>query len=125
PSTASGPAGTVAKAAQHGTRTGTTAAWVQATGPQVAVISVGAGASAGHRAPQVSERWQNAGARVYRTDRDGTVIIEAQRDGSYIVLNEYSGPGSAAPLPTPVARQGDSSGEPPRACCRVCTRGKA
>ncbi len=93
--------------------------------PQVAVISVGAGNSYGHPAPQVIERWQNAGARVYRTDHDGSVIIEAQRDGSYIVLNEYSGPGRAAPLPAPVARQGDASGEAPRACCRVCTRGKA
>ena len=116
---------TVVKVAHHGSPNGTTAAWVQATGPQIAVISVGAGNSYGHPAPQIIERWQNAGARVYRTDRDGTVIIEAQRDGSYIVLNEYSGPGSAAPLPTPVARQGDSSGEPPRACCRVCTRGTA
>jgi len=29
---------------------------------------------------------------VYRTDRDGAVIIEAKRDGGYIVLNEYSRP---------------------------------
>ena len=116
---------TVVKVAHHGSRNGTTAAWVQATLPQVAVISVGAGNSYGHPAPQVIGLWQNAGARVYRTDRDGSVIIEAQRDGSYIVLNEYSGPGRAAPPPTPVAPQGDSSGETPRACCRVCTRGKA
>ena len=116
---------TVVKVAHHGSRNGTTAAWVQATRPQVAVISVGAGNSYGHPAPQVIGLWENAGARVYRTDRDGTVMIEAQRDGSYIVVNEYSGPGRVVPLPAPVARQGDSNGEPPRACCRVCTRGKA
>jgi beta-lactamase superfamily II metal-dependent hydrolase len=82
---------TVVKVAHHGSRNGTTAAWVQASRPQVAVISVGAGNSYGHPSPQVIEQWQSAGARVYRTDRDGAVIIEARRDGSYIVLNEYSG----------------------------------
>jgi competence protein ComEC len=116
---------TVVKVAHHGSRNGTTAAWVEATRPQVAVISLGAGNSYGHPSPQVIEQWQSAGARVYRTDRDGAVIIEARRDGSYIVLNEYTGPVRVAPIPTPTARQSDSSGEPSRACCRVCTRGKA
>jgi len=116
---------TVVKVAHHGSRNGTTAAWVQATRPQVAVISVGAGNSYGHPAPQVIELWQSAGARVYRTDRDGAVIIEAQRNGSYIVLNEYSGPRRGGPMPAPGAQEGDSSGQAPRACCRVCTRGKA
>jgi competence protein ComEC len=116
---------TVVKVAHHGSRNGTTAAWVRATRPQVAVISVGAGNSYGHPSPQVIEQWQRAGARVYRTDRDGAVIIEARRDGSYIVLNEYAGPARVAPIPAPAARQSDSSREPSPACCRVCTRGKA
>ena len=114
---------TVVKVAHHGSPNGTTAAWVQATRPRVAVISVGAGNSYGHPSRQVIEQWRSAGARVYRTDQDGAVIIEAKRDGSYIVLNEYSGPTEVAPAPT--ARQNDSSSEPTRACCRVCTRGKA
>ena len=83
---------TVVKVAHHGSWNGTTVAWVQATRPQVAVISVGAGNSYGLPSPQVIEQWRSAGARVYRTDRDGAVIIEAKRDGSYIVLNEYSRP---------------------------------
>ncbi len=83
---------TIVKVAHHGSWNGTTVAWVQATRPQVAVISVGAGNSYGLPSPQVIEQWRSAGARVYRTDRDGAVIIEAKRDGSYIVLNEYSRP---------------------------------
>ena len=84
------------KVAHHGSPNGSTAAWVQTTRPQVAVISVGTGNTYGHPSPQVIQLWQSAGARVYRTDRDGAVIIEAKRDGSYIVLNEYSGPPSDA-----------------------------
>jgi len=83
---------TVVKVPHHGSWNGTTVAWVQATHPQVAVISVGAGNSYGLPSPQVIEQWRSAGARVYRTDRDGAVIIEAKRDGSYIVLSEYSRP---------------------------------
>ena len=83
---------TVVKVAHHGSWNGTTAAWAQATRPQVAVISVGAGNSYGHPSPQAISQWQSVGARVYRTDRDGAVIIEARRDGSYIVLNQYTGP---------------------------------
>ena len=115
---------TVVKVAHHGSGNGTTAAWVQATRPQVAVISVGAGNTYGHPSPQAVEQW-SAGARLYRTDRDGAVIIEAKRDGSYIVLNEYSGPARVAPIPAPAARPTDSRSEPARTCCRVCTRGKA
>jgi len=116
---------TVVKVAHHGGGNGTTAAWVQATRPQVAVISVGAGNTYGHPSAQVIAQWQSAGARVYRTDRDGAVIIEAKRDGSYIVLNEYSGRARVEPIPAPTARRSDSSSQPARTCCRVCTRGKA
>ncbi len=116
---------TVVKVAHHGSPNGTTAAWIQATRPQVAVISVGAGNSYGHPSLRVIEQWQRAGARVYRTDRDGTVIIMAGRDGSYVVLNELTSPAPVAPTPAPSARESDSTPQPARACCRVCSRGKA
>src|SRR5204862_7943966 len=63
---------TVVKVAHHGSGNGTTAAWVQATRPQVAVISVGAGNTYGHPSPQAGEQW-SGDARRYRTDRDGAV----------------------------------------------------
>ncbi len=121
------PQATVVKVAHHGSPNGTTASWIEATRPQVAVISVGAGNSYGHPSPQVIAQWQRAGARVYRTDQDGTVIVMAGRDGSYVVLNERTGPARparAAPAPAPSARESDST-QQARACCRVCTRGKA
>jgi competence protein ComEC len=116
---------TAIKVAHHGSPNGTTGAWIQATRPQVAVISVGANNSYGHPSLEVIEQWQGAGARVYRTDQDGAVIIQAQRDGSYIVLNERAVPAGVAPASAPIARESDWTPQSARACCRVCTRGKA
>jgi len=116
---------TVVKAAHHGSRNGTTPAWIDATHPQVVVVSVGTGNSYGHPSPGVIEEWEGAGATVYRTDQDGTVIIQAKRDGSYIVLNDRTG-GPGAPTATDPGRQpGVGQNQPARNCCRVCTTGKA
>ena len=52
--------------------------------PRVAVIEVGAGNSYGHPVPATVAALRAAGARVLRTDRDGTVVIEA-RDGRLAV----------------------------------------
>ncbi|HXF96635.1 MAG TPA: ComEC/Rec2 family competence protein [Gemmatimonadales bacterium] len=101
----------VVKVAHHGSRNGTSAAWVRATAPAVAVISVGAGNSYGHPAPSVVQQWQAAGARVHRTDVEGTVLILANRDGSFVVTTARERTGQTA--------------APGRACCRICTRGKA
>ncbi len=119
---------TVVKAAHHGSPNGTTAAWIAATRPQVVVVSVGAGNSYGHPSLDVIEQWRGAGARVYRTDQDGAVILQAKRDGSYIVLNERAAPtapAASAGTPAPIARSSGATAQATGACCRVCTRGKA
>lgn len=82
----------VLKVAHHGSPNGTSAAWIAATKPQVAVISVGAGNSYGHPSPLVISAWQNAGARVYRTDRDGGVFVVANEDGSFVITTDNAGP---------------------------------
>ena len=66
-------ASVVLKVGHHGSRTSSSPAFLAAVAPQVAVISVGAGNSYGHPAPDVVARLQAVGARVYRTDRDGAV----------------------------------------------------
>src|SRR5437899_2402079 len=73
----------VLKVAHHGSANGTNTSWIAATRPQVAVISVGAGNSYGHPSPTVIAEWEVAGARVYRTDRDGTVFVVANADGRF------------------------------------------
>ena len=43
--------------------------------PRVAVISVGKGNTYGHPAPRTVELAAGAGARVFRTDSDGQVVV--------------------------------------------------
>lgn len=67
----------VLKVAHHGSRTSTSSALVEGWRPQVALISCGRGNPFGHPAPDVVERLERAGARIYRTDRDGAITVES------------------------------------------------
>src|SRR6185312_8515595 len=61
------------KVGHHGSRTSSTMPFLEAVQPRVAVISDGAGNAYGHPAPEVVARLEAAGARVFRTDRDGAL----------------------------------------------------
>jgi competence protein ComEC len=63
------------KVAHHGSGTATTAAFLAAVSPRVAIVSVGAKNRYGHPAPATLERLGAAGARTLRTDRDGSVTV--------------------------------------------------
>ncbi len=69
------------KVAHHGSRTATTQAFVDAVRPRIAVASAGAGNPYGHPTRQTLDRLAAAGARVLRTDRDGTVTVTFTPDG--------------------------------------------
>ncbi len=59
----------------HGARDAATVELLEQTMPSVAVISVEADNRYGHPAREVLDRLEEIGCTVYRTDRDGTVII--------------------------------------------------
>jgi competence protein ComEC len=65
----------VVKVGHHGSRTSSTAAFVNATRPQVAVISVGRTSPFGHPDASVVARWQATGAQVLQTGRRGTITV--------------------------------------------------
>ena len=65
----------VLKVAHHGSGTASTAPFLAAVRPSVAVVSVGAGNPYGHPAPATVARLRAAGAAVYRTDLEGSVEI--------------------------------------------------
>ena len=69
------------KVAHHGSRTATTQAFVDAVRPRIAVASAGAGNAYGHPTRATMERLVGVGARVLRTDRDGTVVVGFGMDG--------------------------------------------
>ncbi|OGG37591.1 hypothetical protein A2110_00195 [Candidatus Jorgensenbacteria bacterium GWA1_54_12] len=64
----------VLKVAHHGSKDSSSLEFLEKIRPNIAVIEVGEN-SYGHPAPETLKRLADAGARIYRTDRDGTVVI--------------------------------------------------
>ena len=59
--------------------------------PRLAVVSVGAGNAYGLPAAEVPARYRALGACVLRTDRCGTVVVEARR-GALSIETQVAGP---------------------------------
>jgi competence protein ComEC len=94
----------VLKVAHHGSRYSTTAPFLAAVTPEDAVISVGAGNAYGHPAQETLDRLATAGATVYRTDQDGTVVLNSDCSTYSITTTAGVGPTptvSPTPAPTP------------------------
>ena len=83
------PAVDVVKVAHHGSRTSSTAPFIAATAPSLAVISVGAGNPFGHPAPEVVARW--APTQVLRTDQNGTITLHID-DGAMSIQTSRGPP---------------------------------
>ncbi|HTK44469.1 MAG TPA: ComEC/Rec2 family competence protein [Patescibacteria group bacterium] len=90
------------KVAHHGSRTATTPAFLDATRPGVAVISVGADNDYGHPAPETLERLRARGVPTYRTDLNGSVQVRL--DGHSVQVRTERGDAVAAPAEATGAR---------------------
>jgi competence protein ComEC len=75
------------KVAHHGSKTSSTEPFLSATHPAFAAISVGRDNIFGHPSPEVTDRLEAAGVRVYRTDRDGAVT--ASTDSSTLSVSTF------------------------------------
>ncbi|MFW8625698.1 MBL fold metallo-hydrolase [Deinococcus sp. ME38] len=75
------------KSIHHGASNGDSAAWLANVRPENVVISVGEN-SYGHPTAQTLRLYRQTGARVYRTDRHGTVTFEGRADGTYTADTE-------------------------------------
>jgi beta-lactamase superfamily II metal-dependent hydrolase len=110
----------ILKVAHHGSGTATTDAFVERFEPQIAVISAGSGNPYGHPSPETVARLTEAGARLFRTDIDGSVDIST--NGTDLVASATGGrpvptrrptepPGVGfCPLPAPATSQARQSG---------------
>jgi competence protein ComEC len=67
----------VHKSSHHGSARGDTPEMMRALRPEVVVIGVGAGNRYGHPTDAALALYGDVGAAVYRTDRHGTVTVEA------------------------------------------------
>jgi competence protein ComEC len=88
------------KVAHHGSRTATTEPFVEAVRPRVAIASAGTGNPYGHPARSTLERLAASGARVYRTDRDGSVTVAFGSGGMTVATAPRRSIGTAQ-IPTP------------------------
>lgn len=74
----------VLKVGHHGSDTSTTEDFLRRVSPEYAVIEVGKDNSYGHPAESTLERLRDIGAKIYRTDEDGTVRMVS--DGKSITV---------------------------------------
>lgn len=75
----------VVKVPHHGSPTSSSLALVTEAQPALAVISCGRGNAFGFPSPAVVARWKAAGARVARTDKDGTLVVVVDAAGGLVL----------------------------------------
>ena len=68
-------------APHHGGKDSSSAEFLRAVSPKFVVFSAGAGNRFGHPREDAIQRAKEAGAKVYRTDRDGAIVMEISEDG--------------------------------------------
>lgn len=78
----------VLKVGHHGSNTSSTDAFLKRAYPLYAVIQAGSGNSYGHPTQKVLERLTAIEAKIYRTDRDGTVLIAFSEEGEVYAFTE-------------------------------------
>jgi competence protein ComEC len=79
----------VVKIPHHGSLTSSSMEFVRGLAPTIAVVSAGRANHFGHPVPAVLQRYQDTGAEVFRTDRDGAVTIET--DGKSVDVHSFLG----------------------------------
>lgn len=67
-------------AGHHGSKNSSCEEFLQATAPELAIISAGANNSYGHPAQETLDRLEDIGSQVRRTDREGTVTVTVRGD---------------------------------------------
>lgn len=72
---------TIIKVPHHGGPTSSSTKFLELVKPECAVISVGARNPFGHPSPETLKRYEILNTKIYRTDRDGAVIITADEKG--------------------------------------------
>lgn len=91
----------VHKASHHGSSNGDSAAALSRLSPEVVVISAGRNNSYGHPTAKAIGLYGDQGSTVYRTDLQGTILLEVDSSGQYTVLVERGEGPQPPPPPSP------------------------
>jgi competence protein ComEC len=99
----------VLKVGHHGSSSSSTPEFLAAVSPDYAVISVGAGNTYGHPASTTLSALASAGAKIYRTDAQGTISAIGTRTSVIFALSPWTGSVSGGTSTTPAPSPGGSS----------------
>ncbi|MFM9912200.1 MAG: DNA internalization-related competence protein ComEC/Rec2 [Methylophilaceae bacterium] len=73
----------------HGSKTSSTPEFIAQVKPVIAIFTVGYRNRFGHPKTEIVERYQRLGSRIYRSDRDGAVLLNFGEKG--IAVQEWRG----------------------------------
>jgi hypothetical protein len=79
----------VLKVPHHGSKSSSTAPFLDALQPRLAIVSAGRGNRYGHPAPAALARYAARGTEVFRTDQDGAIQLDT--DGYSLTVRTCSG----------------------------------
>lgn len=77
------------KVGHHGSRDASSAAFLKAVSPQMAVISAGVKNPYGHPHPETMERLERCGAQSYVTAERGQITVQVNRQGAVTVQTKF------------------------------------
>lgn len=80
---------TVLKVAHHGAETSSIQNILDLVSPKISLIGVGRNNNYGHPSKSVIDRLNKLNSRVYRTDRDGEIIIKVNKYGDIEDIEKY------------------------------------
>ena len=87
----------VLKVPHHGSKTSSTAAFLDALRPEFALMSAGFENSYGHPHPDVLERYQERQSCILRTDLDGMIAVRTDGRRLHLTTGRWSGTLGTAP----------------------------
>lgn len=73
---------TILKIAHHGSKTSSMQEFIDAVSPEISLIGVGKNNNFGHPNEEMIQRLKNKNIKVYRTDKNGEIKIEFNKDGT-------------------------------------------
>lgn len=96
----------VHKASHHGSTNGDTPAALAWLSPKAVIISVGQNNGFGHPRPEMLRLYANHGSVIYRTDVNGTILVDVEPSGRHSIRVERGEGANPPPSSSAAAKRG-------------------